>query len=76
MKLSEERKIFYIFLVHYWNLHQILNIFEKKMIVIANFFGKLQTVKDLLRPVSKKHRFRTPFDGQHVKRCQTVVKSA
>ena len=37
------------------------------MIVIATLFRKLQTVKDLFRPLSKKHRFKTPFDIQHVK---------
>ena len=31
------------------------------MIVIATLFCKLQTVKDLVRQLSKKHRFRTPF---------------
>ena len=46
------------------------------MIVIATFFWKLQTVEDLLRPLSKKHHFRTFFDSQHVKGSQTLVKSA
>ena len=59
-----------------WNIHQILNIFKKKKIVIADVFPKLQTVKDLVRPLSKKRRFRTSFDGQHVKGSQTLVKSA
>ena len=44
--------------------------------VIATLFRKLQTVKDLGRPPSKKHRFRTPFDIQHTKGSQTLVKSA
>ena len=44
--------------------------------VIANVFPKLQTVKDLVRPLSKKRCFRTPFDSQHVKELQTLVKSA
>ena len=38
-------------------------------------FQKLQTVKDLVRPLSKKHRFRTPFDNQHIKTSETIVKS-
>ena len=46
------------------------------MIVIATLFGKLQTLKDLVTALSKKHRFRRPFDSQHVKRSQTLVKSA
>ena len=46
------------------------------MIVIANAFPKLQTLKNLVRTLSKKRRFRTSFDSQHVKRSQTLVKSA
>ena len=46
------------------------------MIVIATLFWKVQTVKNLVRPLSKKHRFRTPFDTQHVKGPQTLVKFA
>ena len=44
--------------------------------VIATLLRNLQTVKDLVRLLSKKHCFRTPFDSQHVKGFQTVVKSA
>ena len=50
--------------------------YKKKMIVIPTLFRKLQTVKDLVRPLSKKHRFRTPFDSQHVKWSQTLAKSS
>ena len=45
------------------------------MIVIATLFRKLENVKDLARPLSKKHLFRTPFDSEHVKVSQTLVKS-
>ena len=61
-------------LFHFWNLHQILNSLKKKMIVTATFFRKLQTVKDLVRPFPKRHRFRTIFENQHVKRFETLVK--
>ena len=37
-------------------------------------FRKLQTVKDLVRPLSKKHRFRTPVESEHVKGSQTLGK--
>ena len=63
------------FLLHFWNLHQILNIFKEKMFSIANAFPKLQTVKILVRPLSKKCRFRTRFDNQHVKPSQILAKS-
>ena len=64
------------FLFNLWSLHQLLNIFLKKKIVMAIVFPKLQTVKDLVRPFSKKCSFRTSFDSQHVKQSQTLVKSA
>ena len=50
--------------------------FEKMMIVIATFFRKLRTVKDLFRPLSKKHCFRRPFVSQHVKGSQILAKGA
>ena len=53
MQLSESRKTFSNFLFHFWNLHQILNILKKRMIVRANVFPKLKTVKILVRPLSK-----------------------
>ena len=45
------------------------------MTVQANVFPKLQLVKDLVRPLSKKRRFTTSFESQHVKASQTLVKS-
>ena len=46
------------------------------MIVIANVFPELHTVKDLVKPLSRKRRFRTSFDSQRVNGCQNIVKSA
>ena len=46
------------------------------MIVIATLFWKVQTLKDMFSPLSKKHCFRTPLDSQHVKRSETLLKSA
>ena len=45
------------------------------MIVIANVFLKLQTMKILDRKLSKKRRFRKRFDGQHVKVSKILAKS-
>ena len=70
------QKLFQILFFHVWNLHQILNILEKKMIVIATLFRKLETVKDFVTPLSKKHTFRALFYSQHVRGSQTLVKSA
>ena len=34
------------------------------------------TLKDLVRPLSNKHRFGTSFDSQHVKVSETLVEPA
>ena len=72
--LKNER-IFLIFLFHFWNLHQILNALKETMILIGNVFSKLETVKILLIPLSKKRRFRTRFDSQHVKASHILARS-
>ena len=64
------------FLFHWWNLHQILNIFKKKNIVIAKLFPKLATVQVLVTPLTIQRRLKTFFDRQHVKRFQRLVKSS
>ena len=46
------------------------------MTVIAALFRKLQTIKDLDKPFSRKQRFGTPLNSQHVKGSQNLVKSA
>ena len=45
------------------------------MIVIANVFPKLQTVKILVTIPSKKRGFRTGLGSQHVKASQILAKS-
>ena len=60
---------------HFWNLPNLLNILKQKMIVIANVFQKLQNVQNFLGSLSKKSRFRTRFDSQHVKAFQIIAKS-
>ena len=75
-KYLKNQKYFLRFLFHLWNLYQILNIFKKKKIVIANVFPKLQNVKDLVRSLTEKRRVITSFDSQHVIRSQTLVKSS
>ena len=71
----KNKKHFLGFLLHLWNLHQILNIFRKKKIIIANVFAKLTTVQSLVTPLTIQRRLKTSFDSQHVKRFQTLVKS-
>ena len=45
------------------------------MTLIADLFPKLRTRKNVVRYVSKKSRFKGPFDGQHGKRVQTLLRS-
>ena len=72
----KNKKHFLGFLFHWWNLHQILNNFKKKNIVIANVFPKLATVQGLVTPITIQRRLKTSFDSQHVKRFQRQVKSS
>ena len=46
------------------------------MTFIANVFPKLWNVKDMVRQMFGQSRFRTPFDSEHVKASQTLMKSA
>ena len=43
---------------------------------MAYVFRKLQTAKYMVRQISRKTRFRTPLDSQHVKASESLVKSA
>ena len=74
-KYLKNEKIFPNFLFHVWFLHHILNILKKRMMVIANVFPKLQTVKNFVTPLCKKRRFGTRLDSQHVKVSGIHVKS-
>ena len=55
------------FLFHFLNLHQTLSILKEKIMVIANVFPKLQSVKNFVTPLCKKCRFGTHLDSRHVK---------
>ena len=68
----KNEKLFLNFLFHFRNLHQFLYILKKKMMVIANILPNLETVKILIRPLSKKRSFRKRFDSQHVKVSQKL----
>ena len=49
--------------------------FVKKMTIVADGFWKLQISKNVVREMPKKSRFRGPFDKQHSKWDQRVLKS-
>ena len=45
------------------------------MALIADLFLKLPTPKNVVRYMSKKSRFKGPFDRQHGKRVQILLQS-
>ena len=45
------------------------------MTLIADLFPKLRTPTNVVRYMSKKSRFKGPFDRQHGKRVQTLLQS-
>ena len=49
MLLSQKERLSLNFSPHLWNLHSILNIFKKKMTLIANVFPKLPSPKKMIR---------------------------
>ena len=72
----KNKKQFLGFLFHLTNLHQILNIFKKKKIIIANVFPQLATVQGLDAALTIQRRLKTFFNSQHVKQFPTLVKSS
>ena len=64
------------FLLHIWNLSQMLNVLEKKMNLIAYIYPKLLTPKDVVTWISKRLRFKTPLESQRVKGSKTLLKFA
>ena len=76
MKLPLKSKTFTHFFILFLETKSNFKHFEQKMIVIPTLFRKLQTVKDLVTQLSKKHFLRAPFDSEHVKGSQTLVKCA
>ena len=74
-KYLKKPKVFSQLFVPFVESTSILNILKKWMIVIANEFSKLETVKILLRHLSKSCCYRTRFDSQYVKASQIILKS-
>ena len=71
----KKEKLFLNFFLRFRNLHEILNICQKKMSFIADLFAKSRTPKNVVRYMSKKPRFQGSFDWQHGKRVQTPLRS-
>ena len=71
----KNEKLYLDFLSYFWNLHQILRILQKKMMVIASVFPRLQSVNNFVTNVTKNCRFGTPLNSRHVKGSRTLTKS-
>ena len=76
MQVPRKQKNFEIFFLHFWNLVEILNIFKKKMTLMADVFPKLRIQKNLVRSMPKKSRFKGPFRKQHGPRVKLLLKFA
>ena len=48
---------------------------KKKMTLIADLFAKLRTPKNVVKYLSEKFCFKEPFDRQHGKHVQTLLRS-
>ena len=72
---SKKQKTFSHFFPAFLEFSPNFEHLQKKKVVIANVLPLLQTVKYLVRPLSKKRRFRTSFDSENVKGSLTLAKS-
>ena len=75
MQLSNKTNIFSQFFWHFQNWDSILNIFKKKMTLIAEVFLNLRTPKKVVRSISKKSCFRGSFEKWHGKQTDKLLKS-
>ena len=75
MHLSQKRKMFCKFFLHFVNLLSVLNILKKRMTLIAETFLNLRTLKYIVREMFKKFRLRGAFDKWDGKQDQTLLKS-
>ena len=69
-------RLFLDFLLHFWNVHKIWNIWKKRMSVLAWLFPKVLLPKEVATETSTKSCFRTPFGNQRVNGFQTPLKVA
>ena len=74
-KYVKNEKLLLNCLFHFSNLPRIFIILEKKLMVMANLFPKLQTVKRFITLLCKKGRFGTPLESEHVKVSRIIAKS-
>ena len=76
MQLTKKQKTFSQYFSAVLEFRLNFKDFETKDTLIAYMFQKSETLKDVVRQMSKKSRFRRAFNKQHGKRYQTLFKSA
>ena len=67
---------FLFLLLHFWNVHEIYNILEKRMSVLAKLFLNLLFRKEVATERSIRSCFRTLFGNQRVNGFQKPLKVA
>ena len=72
IQISEKQKKLFFFFA-FLEFTSKVEHFERKDCVIVNVFPKLQTVKKLVRTLSKKRHFRTHFDSKNLKASQILA---
>ena len=75
MQLSQKPKTFSQFVSAFLKARLNLDIFNEKVTLIADVFAKLRTPKCVMKQTSKSSCFRGPFDKQHSKLDQTLLRS-
>ena len=76
MQLSQKQKTFSQLFAAFLKFRLNFKYFEKKYYPHRFFISEITDSKSVIRKMSKKSRFREPFDKQHGKRAQALLKSA
>ena len=75
-KYLRNKKLFLNFFLHFSNLVENLNIFKKKVSLVAEVFPKLRSPKNMVTSMSKNSSYKASFAKQHGKRTQRLLKFA
>ena len=76
MQLFKKRKVFSKVFASFLKTTSHFQQFEKNMSLIADIFGKLRRANNVVRKMSKKPSFRTPFGNKHAKGSWRLLKYA
>ena len=72
----QNQKHFLELSLRFWNLHKILSILKKMMILITLIFPEILIPKNVVTWMPQSSCFRTPFGSKPVKGSQTLLMSA